>query len=173
MYFVGLSFLHFSVNSFFNSLSDMMPSLPFCYIALKYSFWPTKWHISCKNVSNICSLFWMINSFPSAWAGARESNCFWKQSTNIPNWDISIIAPCHNKVKRGGKKIFRLQQLRKEKGITQLKLAMDLGMSQNTISRYESEKREADYRTLILFADYFHVSVDYLLGRTDNPTMNV
>ena len=100
-------------------------------------------------------------------------NCFWKQSANIPNWDISIIAPCHNKVKRGGKKIFRLQQLRKEKGITQLKLAMDLGMSQNTISRYESEKREADYRTLILFADYFHVSVDYLLGRTDNPTMNV
>ncbi len=50
---------------------------------------------------------------------------------------------------------------------------MDLGMSQNTVSRYESGKREADYHTLILFADYFHVSVDYLLGRTDNPAMNL
>ncbi len=45
-------------------------------------------------------------------------------------------------------------------------------MAQNTISRYENEVREADYKTLILFADYFHVSVDYLLGRTDNPEMN-
>ena len=49
---------------------------------------------------------------------------------------------------------------------------MDLNMGQNTISRYENEVREADYETLILFADYFHVSVDYLLGRTDNPTIN-
>lgn len=42
-------------------------------------------------------------------------------------------------------------------------------MNQNTISRYETESREADYKTLILFADYFNVSIDYLLGRTDNP----
>ena len=62
--------------------------------------------------------------------------------------------------------MFRLKDLRKEKGISQLKLAMDLHMNQNSISRYETEQREADYKTLILFADYFHVSVDYLLGRT-------
>lgn len=49
---------------------------------------------------------------------------------------------------------------------------MDLNMNQNTISRYENEIREADYATLILFADYFDVSIDYLLGRTDNPTIN-
>lgn len=49
---------------------------------------------------------------------------------------------------------------------------MDLSMSQNTISRYETGEREADYKTLILFADYFNVSIDYLLGRTDNPTIN-
>lgn len=49
---------------------------------------------------------------------------------------------------------------------------MDLNLNQNTISRYENEQREADYKTLILFADYFGVSVDYLLGRTDNPEMN-
>lgn len=69
--------------------------------------------------------------------------------------------------------IFRLQQLRKKRGITQIKMAMDLNMSQNTISRYENELREADYQTLIKFADYFHVSIDYLLGRTENPTMNL
>ena len=63
--------------------------------------------------------------------------------------------------------MFRLKQLRKEKGITQLKLAMDLGMNQNSISRYETEDHEADYKTLIAFADYFSVSIDYLLGRTD------
>lgn len=63
----------------------------------------------------------------------------------------------------------RLKELRKSKGISQLKLAMDLGMNQNSISRYENLERQADYETLIKFADYFNVSIDYLLGRTDNP----
>lgn len=47
---------------------------------------------------------------------------------------------------------------------------MDLDMNQNSISRYENHEREADYATLIAFANYFNVSIDYLLGRTDNPT---
>lgn len=63
----------------------------------------------------------------------------------------------------------RLKELRKKSGISQLKLAMDLNMNQNSISRYESGMREADYATLIKFADYFNVSVDYLLERTDIP----
>lgn len=63
----------------------------------------------------------------------------------------------------------RLKELRKQKGISQLKLAMDLSMNQNTISRYETGEREADYKTLIKIADYFNVSIDYLLERTDNP----
>ena len=46
---------------------------------------------------------------------------------------------------------------------------MDLNMNQNSISRYENHEREADYETLIRLADYFNVSVDYLLERTDNP----
>lgn len=62
---------------------------------------------------------------------------------------------------------FRLKKLRKMKKISQLKLAMDLNMNQNTISRYENLEREADYNTLIRLADYFGVSIDYLLGRTD------
>lgn len=65
----------------------------------------------------------------------------------------------------------RLKQLRKSRGISQLKLALDLNMNQNSISRYESEVREADYATLIKIADYFNVSIDYLLERTDNPTI--
>ena len=63
----------------------------------------------------------------------------------------------------------RLKELRRQRRITQQKLAIELGMSQNTISRYESGEREADYQTLILFADYFDVSIDYLLERTDDP----
>ncbi len=66
----------------------------------------------------------------------------------------------------------RLKELRTSKKISQLKLAMDLNMNQNSISRYETGEREADYATLIKFADYFDVSIDYLLRRTDNPKLN-
>ena len=63
--------------------------------------------------------------------------------------------------------VFRLKEIRKGKKISQLKLALDLNMNQNTISRYENMERQADYETLVKFADYFDVSLDYLLGRTD------
>ncbi len=66
----------------------------------------------------------------------------------------------------------RLKEIRKSRGVTQLKLAMDLNISQNTISRYETGEREADYTTLIRLADYFNVSLDYLLERTDDPTFH-
>lgn len=66
----------------------------------------------------------------------------------------------------------RLKALREKRGISQLKLAMDLELNQNSISRYESGAREADYKTLIALADYFDVSIDYLLERTDKPKMN-
>lgn len=63
---------------------------------------------------------------------------------------------------------FRLKELRKKRKISQLKLALDLNMNQNSVSRYENMEREADYETLIKFADYFDVSLDYLLGRREN-----
>lgn len=66
----------------------------------------------------------------------------------------------------------RLKELRRSKNITQIKLAIDLNLNQNSISRYESGEREADYATLIALADYFDVSVDYLLERTNKPTIN-
>ena len=68
--------------------------------------------------------------------------------------------------------MFRLKALRKSRHLSQVRLAMELNINQNTISRYENEKIEADYKMLITMADYFDVSVDYLLGRTDNPKMN-
>ena len=76
------------------------------------------------------------------------------------------------KNKRTVESDMRLKELRKSKGISQLKLAMDLNMNQNSVSRYENGSREADYATLILFADYFDVSIDYLLERTDKPEVN-
>lgn len=65
----------------------------------------------------------------------------------------------------------RLKEIRKSKGITQLKMAMDLNTNQNTISRYETGEREPSILELIKIADYFNISVDYLLERTDNPRM--
>lgn len=50
---------------------------------------------------------------------------------------------------------------------------MELNLSQNSISRYENREREAGYETLVAMADYFQVSLDYLLGRTDQPDMKV
>ena len=66
----------------------------------------------------------------------------------------------------------RLKELRKKKGISQLRLATDLNTTQNTISRYETGEREPGIDELIKIADYFNVSVDYLIGRTENPKTN-
>lgn len=65
----------------------------------------------------------------------------------------------------------RLKMIRKEKGISQLKMALDLHTNQNTISRYETGEREPGINELIKIADYFNISIDYLLERTDNPTV--
>ncbi|MBQ8613594.1 MAG: helix-turn-helix transcriptional regulator [Ruminiclostridium sp.] len=68
--------------------------------------------------------------------------------------------------------MLRLRELREKNNISQIRLAMELNLNQNSISRYENGEREADYKTLIAFADYFNVSVDYLLGRTDKSQIN-
>ena len=64
----------------------------------------------------------------------------------------------------------RIKYLRKQKGITQLKMAMDLELNQNTVSRYENGERQPDIAELIRIADYFNVSIDYLVERSNNPT---
>ena len=61
----------------------------------------------------------------------------------------------------------RLKEIRKAKGISQLKLALGLNTNQNTISRYETGEREPVASILIKMADFYGVSIDYLVGRTD------
>lgn len=65
----------------------------------------------------------------------------------------------------------RLKEIRKSRGISQLKMAFDLNTNQNTISRYETGEREPGITELIKIADYFNISIDYLLERTDNPKL--
>ena len=66
----------------------------------------------------------------------------------------------------------RIKLLRKEKKISQIKMSIELNLAQNTLSQYETGIREPDLKTLRLLADYFNVSIDYLLERTDNPKIN-
>ena len=63
----------------------------------------------------------------------------------------------------------RLRELRKARGLSQLKVAMDLHMSQNSISRYETGEHEPGLKELICLAEYYGVSIDYLLGRSNDP----
>ncbi|BFK48922.1 helix-turn-helix domain-containing protein [Faecalibacterium sp. i20-0019-C2] len=62
----------------------------------------------------------------------------------------------------------RLKKLRMEKGITQKELADRLHISRSTIAGYESLGKEPDGEKLCALADFFGVSVDYLLGGTDS-----
>ena len=61
----------------------------------------------------------------------------------------------------------RLKILRKEAGLKQEQLADALGVTQRKISYWESGKIEPDLRTLLNISEYFGVSCDYLLGKTD------
>ena len=63
----------------------------------------------------------------------------------------------------------RLKELRQEKGISQKDLAEELGMARTTIANYEQDTRFPDQRTLCKIADFFNISLDYLLGRIDVP----
>lgn len=62
--------------------------------------------------------------------------------------------------------IKNLKQLRIEKGISQHQLAEVIGVSQQSINKYENHGVEPDIETLIKIADYFNTSVDYLIGHT-------
>ena len=64
----------------------------------------------------------------------------------------------------------RLSELRKAHNLSQKTLAENLKIAQNTLSQYETGKREPDLETLQAIASYFDVSVDYLLNEMDNPT---
>lgn len=67
--------------------------------------------------------------------------------------------------------MFILEELRKESGLKRSELARQLDINQNTLANYEKGLRQAPYETLIQIADYFSVSVDELLGRTSEKTV--
>ena len=61
----------------------------------------------------------------------------------------------------------RLRELRNAQGISQYKLADEIGLSRGLLSNYEQGTREPDYSTLILLANHYHVSLDFLLGTSN------
>ena len=69
------------------------------------------------------------------------------------------------------KKLFseRISSLRKLSKLSQKQLGDAIGISQDTISRMEKAQRAASIEVLYALADFFDVSLDYLVGRSDNP----
>lgn len=66
----------------------------------------------------------------------------------------------------------RLRQLRKSKGYTQIRVQIETGIEQALLSKYENGERIPPTETLLKLADFYNVSTDYLLGRTDKPEIN-
>ena len=65
-----------------------------------------------------------------------------------------------------------LKKLRLQKKKTQLNVQMETGIEQALLSKYESGKRIPPTETLMILADYYNVSMDYIMGRTENPLVN-
>ena len=65
-----------------------------------------------------------------------------------------------------------LKKLRKAKKKTQLQVQMDTGIEQALLSKYENGLRIPPTETLMVLADYYNVSLDYIMKRTDNPELN-
>jgi transcriptional regulator with XRE-family HTH domain len=63
----------------------------------------------------------------------------------------------------------RLREQRKLKGLTQKQIAAEFSVSESLWKSYENGSRTPTFDGLIAIADYFNVSIDYLVGRTDNP----
>lgn len=68
--------------------------------------------------------------------------------------------------------INRLKELRFYKEKTQLQVQIETGIEQALLSKYENGVRVPPTDTLMILADYYGVSMDYIMGRTDNPKVN-
>ena len=66
----------------------------------------------------------------------------------------------------------RLKQLRKAAKYTQISVQMQTGIEQALLSKYENGERIPPTETLMRLADFFDVSMDYIMCRTDNPNIN-
>jgi len=63
----------------------------------------------------------------------------------------------------------RITELRKKLGLSQVEIASMLKTTQTAINRYENNQAEPRFKTILWYADYFDVSLDYIFGRIDNP----
>ena len=66
--------------------------------------------------------------------------------------------------------IKRMRDLREDHDQTQQTIASELNMHRSVYRRYENGERETPAWVVVKLADYYQVSTDYLLGRTDDPT---
>ena len=66
----------------------------------------------------------------------------------------------------------RLKLLRKKRGLTQIALQMQTGIDQSLLSQYENGKRIPPTDSLLILADFYGVSIDYILKRTDFPELH-
>ena len=66
----------------------------------------------------------------------------------------------------------RLRELRKSRGYTQVSLQMQTGIEQALLSKFESGERTPPTETLVRLAEFYNVSIDYILCRTDKPEIN-
>ena len=65
-----------------------------------------------------------------------------------------------------------LKQLRKQAGYTQIAVQMKTGIEQALLSKFENEERIPPTESLLRLAEFYNVSIDYILCRTDNPNVN-
>ena len=65
-----------------------------------------------------------------------------------------------------------LRKLRQERKLTQISLQMQTGIEQALLSKYETGERVPPTDTLVALADFYNVSIDYILCRTENPKVN-
>ena len=108
---------------------------------------------------------------------SRRGRGIYNQMIFVDN--LSIISPAEARFRsrdarpyaKGGEALIgeRLLELRKDAGLTQDALAAILNINKHSISAYEREKSEPPDAIKVAIARYFGVSVDYLLGVTDDP----
>lgn len=65
-----------------------------------------------------------------------------------------------------------LKKIRQSKGLAQKEVAAYLGVTQTAVSDWERGEREPDFKTILKLANFFNVSVDYLLGRDNSQHVN-
>lgn len=118
---------------------------------------------------------WTMNDLAQfVGAGSKSTVNSWERGQSVPSMDklnklATLFQVSCDELINAGKVNYlaKLEELRKSKGITQRELSKETGMSFQSISFYERGEREPGVKALINLADYFNVSIDYLVGRSD------